>query len=313
MEQWGKGNHAPKTVRRYFHRTISHMPSVAIMDDLDPIARELLEKAGVEVLPPERYREAEAVIVRSRTKVNRDFIDSAPKLRLIVRAGVGLDNVDLKYAEEKGITVRNTPTATVVSVAELTLALMLAAARHLPKAHATTKAGMWEKKRLKGTELYGKTLGVVGMGRIGRAVAERARCFGMEVVYYDIVEVEGYRRLSLEELFAEANVVTLHLPLNEGTRGLINYDLMSRMREGAILINTARGGLIPTRDLMRVLEEGKITVALDVFEEEPPPPDLLKYDNLIVTPHIGAQTREAQRRAAEEAAKVVIEFFNEGT
>ncbi len=282
------------------------------MDDLDPIAREILERAGMEVLPPERYREAEAVIVRSKTKVDRRFIDSAPKLRLIVRAGVGLDNIDLKYAKDRGITVRNTPTATVVSVAELTFALMLAAARHIPKAHSTTKAGMWEKKRLKGVELHGKTLGVVGMGRIGRAVAERAKCFGMEVVYYDIVDVPGYRRLPLEELFAEADVVTLHLPLNEGTRGLINYDLMSRMKDGAVLINTARGGLIPTGDLIRILEEGRITVALDVFEEEPPPPDLLKYDNLIATPHIGAQTREAQRRAAEESAKVVVEFFNEG-
>ncbi len=282
------------------------------MDDLDPIAREILERAGMEVLPPERYREAEAVIVRSKTKVDRRFIDSAPKLRLIVRAGVGLDNIDLKYAKDRGIVVRNTPTATVVSVAELTFALMLAAARHIPKAHSTTKAGMWEKKRLKGMELHGKTLGVVGMGRIGRAVAERAKCFGMEVVYYDIVDVPGYRRLPLEELFAEADVVTLHLPLNEGTRGLINYDLMSRMKDGAVLINTARGGLIPTGDLIRILEEGRITVALDVFEEEPPPPDLLKYDNLIATPHIGAQTREAQRRAAEESAKVVVEFFNEG-
>ncbi len=288
------------------------MPSVAIMDDLDPIAGQILSEAGITVLPAERYREADAVIVRSRTKVDRRFIDSAPNLRLVVRAGVGLDNIDLKYAQEKGITVRNTPNATVVSVAELTLGLILAAARHIPKAHSSTKAGLWEKKKLKGMELYGKVLGIVGMGRIGRAVAERARCLGMEVIYYDVIDVPGYRKVSLEDLFSEADVVSLHLPLNEGTRGMINYSLMARMKEGAILVNTARGQLIPTGDLIRILEEGRITVALDVYEEEPPPPDLLKYENLIATPHIGAQTREAQRRAAEEAAKVVVEFFNEG-
>lgn len=282
------------------------------MDDLDPIAGQILSEAGITVLPAERYREADAVIVRSRTKVDRRFIDSAPNLRLVVRAGVGLDNIDLKYAQEKGITVRNTPNATVVSVAELTLGLILAAARHIPKAHSSTKAGLWEKKKLKGMELYGKVLGIVGMGRIGRAVAERARCLGMEVIYYDVIDVPGYRKVSLEDLFSEADVVSLHLPLNEGTRGMINYSLMARMKEGAILVNTARGQLIPTGDLIRILEEGRITVALDVYEEEPPPPDLLKYENLIATPHIGAQTREAQRRAAEEAAKVVVEFFNEG-
>lgn len=288
------------------------MPSVAIMDDLDPIAGQILSEAGITVLPAERYREADAVIVRSRTKVDRRFIDSAPNLRLVVRAGVGLDNIDLKYAQEKGITVRNTPNATVVSVAELTLGLILAAARHIPKAHSSTKAGLWEKKKLKGMELYGKVLGIVGMGRIGRAVAERARCLGMEVIYYDVIDVPGYRKVSLEDLFSEADVVSLHLPLNEGTRGMIDYSLMARMKEGAILVNTARGQLIPTGDLIRILEEGRITVALDVYEEEPPPPDLLKYENLITTPHIGAQTREAQRRAAEEAARVVVEFFNEG-
>ena len=282
------------------------------MDDLDPIAGQILSEAGITVLPAERYREADAVIVRSRTKVDRRFIDSAPNLRLVVRAGVGLDNIDLKYAQEKGITVRNTPNATVVSVAELTLGLILAAARHIPKAHSSTKAGLWEKKKLKGMELYGKVLGIVGMGRIGRAVAERARCLGMEVIYYDVIDVPGYRKVSLEDLFSEADVVSLHLPLNEGTRGMIDYSLMARMKEGAILVNTARGQLIPTGDLIRILEEGRITVALDVYEEEPPPPDLLKYENLITTPHIGAQTREAQRRAAEEAARVVVEFFNEG-
>ena len=295
-----------------FPRTISHMPSVAIMDELDPIARNILQEAGITVLSPERYTEAEAVIVRSRTKVDRKFMDSAPRLRLVVRAGVGLDNVDLAYARERGITVKNTPQATVVSVAELTIGLMIAAARHIPRAHSSTKAGLWEKKKLKGMELHGKVLGVVGMGRIGRAVAERAKCFGMEVVYYDLVDVPGYRKVDLPELFSTADVVSLHLPLNENTRGIINYDLMKRMKEGAILINTARGGLIPTEDLVRVLEEGKITVALDVYEEEPPPPHLLKYPNLIATPHIGAQTREAQRRAAEEAARIVVEFFNAG-
>jgi len=282
------------------------------MDDLDPVAERILRKGGMEILPPERYPEAHAIIVRSRTKVDRRFIDSAKNLRLIVRAGVGLDNIDLHYAQERGIVVRNTPKATVVSVAELTLGLMLAAARHIPKAHATTKAGLWEKKRLKGVELYGKTLGIVGLGNIGRAVAKRAEAFGMRVVYYDIYDAPEYEKLPLEELFSVSDIVSLHLPLNESTAGMIDYRLMSRMKDGAILINTARGGLIPTEDLIRILEEGRITVALDVYEKEPPPPELLIYENLIATPHIGAQTYEAQRRAAEEAARIVVDFFHEG-
>ena len=283
------------------------------MDPLDGIAFEILRENGFEVLPPEGFKRADAVIVRSGTKVDRNFMDAAENLKLVVRAGIGLDNVDIDYARKKGITVRNTPTATVVSVAELTFALMLAAARHIPKAHATTKAGMWEKKRLKGIELHGKTLGIVGMGRIGREVAKRAECFGMEVVYYDIVDVPGYRKLPLEEVFERSDIVSLHLPLNEKTRGMITYALMKRMKGGGVIINTARGGLIPTDDLLKILEEGRITVALDVYEEEPPPPALLKYENLITTPHIGAQTFEAQRRAAEEAARLVVEFFNEAT
>ncbi|NPB03943.1 MAG: hydroxyacid dehydrogenase [Thermotogae bacterium] len=287
------------------------MPSVAIMDDLDPVAKEILRGGGLTLLPPDRYMEAQAIIVRSRTKVDRNFIDSAPHLKLIVRAGVGLDNIDLKYARERGIVVLNTPKATVISVAELTFGLMLAAARHIPRAHSSTKAGMWEKKRLKGMELYGKRLGIVGMGNIGRTVAERAKAFGMKVTYYDIVEVPGWEKLNLPQLFSVSDVITLHLPLNDGTKGMINYELMSKMKDGAILINTARGGLIPTQDLIRILQEGRVTVALDVFEEEPPPPELLRFDNLIVTPHIGAQTREAQKRAAREAAEAVLKFFNE--
>jgi Phosphoglycerate dehydrogenase and related dehydrogenases len=286
------------------------MPSVVVMDDIDEEGLELLRERGFEILPRENFEEADAMIVRSSTKVNRELLDRCKNLKLVVRAGVGLDNIDVEYAKQKGIEVRNTPKATVISVAELTLGLILCALRMIPQAHTSTKGGNWEKKRFMGSELYGKRVGLVGLGNIGLEVAKRCEAFGAEVVYYDIFDREIYRKLNLEELFKTSDIVSLHLPLNPSTEGIINYDLLSLLKPNAILVNTARGNLIRKEDLLRFLKERKdVVVALDVFWKEPPEGEILELENVIFTPHIGAQTKEAQRRASTEAARIIIEFF----
>ncbi|MEO0195812.1 MAG: hydroxyacid dehydrogenase [candidate division WOR-3 bacterium] len=286
------------------------MPSVAIMDDIDDAGVELLKRNGFDVLRKEGFENADAIIVRSATRVNSEFIDRCKSLKLIVRAGVGLDNIDVEYAKSKGIEVRNTPRATSISVAELTLGLMLSALRMIPYAHLSTKAGKWEKKSLKGREIYGKVVGLVGLGNIGLEVAKRCEAFGAEIVYYDVVDRRVYKRLELGELFETANIVSLHLPLTDETRGIINYPLLMKLKEQAVIVNTARGELIPTHDLVKFLKERRdVIAALDVFESEPPPKEILELENVIITPHIGAQTKEAQLRASIEAAKVIIDFF----
>ena len=286
------------------------MPSVVVMDDIDEEGLELLREREFEILPRENFEEADAMIVRGATKVNRELLDRCKNLKLVVRAGVGLDNIDVEYAKQKGIEVRNTPKATVISVAELTLGLILSALRMIPHAHISTKGGSWEKKRFMGSELYGKRVGLVGLGNIGLEVAKRCEAFGAEVVYYDIVDREIYRKLNLEEIFRTSDIVSLHLPLNPSTEGIVNNDLLSLLKPNAILVNTARGNLIRKEDLLRFLKERKdVVVALDVFWKEPPEGEILELENVIFTPHIGAQTKEAQRRASTEAARIIIDFF----
>jgi D-3-phosphoglycerate dehydrogenase len=286
------------------------MPSVVVMDDIDEEGLELLRERGFEILPRENFEEADAMIVRGATKVNRELLDRCKNLKLVVRAGVGLDNIDVEYAKQKGIEVRNTPKATVISVAELTLGLILSALRMIPQSHISTKGGNWEKKRFMGSELYGKRVGLVGLGNIGLEVAKRCEAFGAEVVYYDIVDREIYRKLNLEEIFRTSDIVSLHLPLNPSTEGIVNYHLLSLLKPNAVLVNTARGNLIREEDLLRFLKERKdVVVALDVFWKEPPEGEILELENVIFTPHIGAQTKEAQRRASTEAARIIIEFF----
>lgn len=286
------------------------MPSVAIMDGIDEVAIQLLKDSGFDILPKDEFYKADAIIVRSATKVNKDFIDKCKNLKLIVRAGVGLDNIDVEYAKKLGIEVRNTPKATVISVAELTLGLILSAVRYIPFAHISTKSGKWEKNVFKGRELFGKTVGIVGLGNIGMEVAKRCESLGMEVIYYDTVDRGTYRKVELHKLFEEADIITLHLPLTPETHKMINYDLLSKIKDRGILINTSRGEIVDTRDLIRFLNERKdVIVALDVYENDRPDPDLLKLENVIFTPHIGAQTEEAQRRAAYEAANIIIDFF----
>ncbi len=280
---------------------------------------EVVEKTGMspEELAQELAKGYDAIVVRSATKVRKAAIDAAVGLRLIVRAGVGLDNIDVEYAREKGIEVRNTPRASTDSVAELALAHMLALARSLPQATISLREGKWEKKAFKGIELSGKTLGVIGIGRIGQAVARRALCLGMRVIAFDKFVKESpipeVRMVPLEELLGEADFVTLHVP-PDPAGPVIGQQEIARMKDGAYLINCARGGVVDEAALLAALNSGKLAGAgLDVFEEEPPKDmELLRHPKVSLTPHIGAQTREAQARVGDEVVDILLEFAKGG-
>ena len=258
--------------------------------------------------------EYEVVVVRSATKVTRKVIEAAPKLKLIIRAGIGLDNIDVEAAKEKGIEVANTPAATSISVAELTFGLMLAAVRRLGRASLSMKEHKWEKKALSGTELFGKTLGIIGFGRIGQEVAKRALAFGMKVIAYDVVAVKTdlpVRMVSFDELLSSADIITLHLPLTKETKHLISQAEIEKMKNGVIIINAARGGVVDEAALLEGLNKGKVRAAsLDVFEKEPPVDfSLIDHPEVFATPHIGAAAEEGQKRAGAEVVKILKEKY----
>lgn len=255
----------------------------------------------------------EAIVIRSATTIDADLIERAERLKVIGRAGVGIDNVDIDAATRRGIVVCNAPDSTVVSAAEHTIALLLALVRHVPQADASLRAGRWERSRFAGVELAGKTLGVVGLGRIGQQVARRAVGLGMHVVAYDpYVSVERFRELgvehvrTLDQLYAAADVLTMHLPLTDETRGLIDDAAIARMRDGVRLVNAARGDLVDEAALVRGLRSGKVAgAALDVFPTEPYDGALLELEQVVVTPHLAASTTEAQDRAGVLIAEQV--------
>ena len=256
--------------------------------------------------------EFNGTVVRSATKVTGRAIEAASNLELIVRAGIGLDNIDVKAAEAKGIQVANTPAATSISVAEHTFGLMLAAIRNHGKANLSMKEHKWEKKLLSGTELYEKTLGIIGIGRIGQEVAKRALAFGMKVIAYDVIEVKtdlDLKQVSWEELLTQADIITLHLPLTEKTKHMISDKEFEMMKDGVILINASRGGTVDEKALLKALDSGKVrAAALDVFEKEPPVEfSLIDHPNVIATPHIGAAAKEGQARAGMEVVKILKE------
>jgi D-3-phosphoglycerate dehydrogenase len=293
-------------------------------------ALEKLRSAGFEIVYEEYpsedrlvelIRDVDAVIVRSKPVVSRRVIEAGEKLKVIARAGVGLDNIDLEAAEEKGIKVFNAPSAPTESVAELAIGLMIAVLRKIAYADRKLREGVWAKKECLGHELRGKVLGVIGMGRIGTAVARIAyHGFGMKIIYYDVrkcpkeIEAElNAKCVDLDTLLRTADIVTIHVPLVPATRHMINEEKLRLMKKTAILINTARGGVVDTEALVKALREGWIAGAgLDVYEEEPLPPDhpLTKLDNVVLTPHIGANTVEAQERAGIEVAEKIIEYFS---
>ncbi len=256
----------------------------------------------------------DALIVRGQTKVTAAVMDAASQLKVVGRAGVGVDNIDLEAAKQHNITVVNAPSATTVAVAELALGLLLALAREIPRADAAMKQGQWLKKQFEGIELNGKTLGIIGFGRIGTEVGRLASAFGMNVVVYDPnvseqeLEQGSAEPVSLQDLFAWSDFISLHLPLNVQTRDLIGPQAFSQMKDGVRIISTARGGIIDEAALLEALKSGKVAgAALDVFGKEPPGlTELISHPRVICTPHIGAQTAEAQSRAAEDIAGEVL-------
>ena len=268
----------------------------------------------------EAIRDADGLIVRSGTEVTAEVLSSARRLRVIGRAGVGVDNIDVDAATERGVVVLNTPDANAISAAELTVAHMLALARHLPRADREVRSGSWSRGHLIGNELNGKTVGVIGFGAIGRLVAERARGLGMKVLGHDpfipaeVFRQQGVEAVDLNHLLGRADYVTLHCPLNDRTRGLIGAQELAEMKPAGRLINCARGGLIDEAALYEALAAGRIAGAgLDVFEQEPPAGSpLLELENIVLTPHLGASTREAQLAVGLAIARQVASFLQTG-
>jgi D-3-phosphoglycerate dehydrogenase len=251
-------------------------------------------------------------VVRSRTKIRQPLIDVCPNLKVIVRGGVGLDTIDAEYARSKGIEVMNTPKASSASVAELAIGLMFMLARSLYKATQTMKAEKWEKKAFEGDEIGGKILGLIGIGNIGKEVAQRASALGMKVVAYDpyVKEASGVQLQKLDEVLGAADYISLHLPKTKESAGMINADSFTKMKTGVRIVNCARGGIVDEGALLAALDSGKVAgAALDVFSEEPPTDwKLIHHENVICSPHIGAATREAQGRVGAEVAEKLIEF-----
>jgi len=305
--------------------------SILVCDELSPAALEIFRARGFEPVVALKQTEeqlvlrvqqgVQALVVRSATKVTRRVIEAASDLRAVGRAGVGVDNVDCDAASERGVIVMNTPGGNSIATAELALGLIFALARHIPRADRTTRGGSWEKKALTGTEITGKTLGVVGLGRIGRIVAERALGLRMKVLGYDpyldpaAATVPGVEFAPLDELCARADFVTLHVPLSNSTRNLLSRERIARMKRGARLVNCARGGLVDETALLEALESGHLAgAALDVLEEEPPRKGhpLLGREDVIVTPHMGASALEAQHAVAVEVAQAICDYFETG-
>jgi D-3-phosphoglycerate dehydrogenase len=256
----------------------------------------------------------DALIVRGRTKVNQAVFNAASKMKVVGRAGVGVDNIDLNAARSCQVAVVNAPIATTLAVAELTMGLMLSVVREIPRGDAGMKAGKWLKKELEGTELCGKTLGIIGYGRIGAAVGRRAAAFDMKVIGYDpllpadAIRERGAEPVTLDELFVQADIISLHIPLNDQTRGILNTAAFGKMKDGVRIVCAARGGVIDEASLLAALDSGKVAGAgLDVFATEPPgSTPLVVHPHLICTPHIGAQTIEAQQRAAVDISNEVL-------
>ena len=287
----------------------------------DPIAEqgiEILKNAGFEVvqktgLSPEELAKVipdfDGIIIRSATKVTKEVIDAANNLKVIGRAGIGLDNVDRDAAKERGVKVVNTPTATSISVAELALGMMFSAARRIPQASVSTKSSKWEKKKFKGFELYGKKLGIIGIGRIGSEMAKRAKALGMEVIAYDpYVKTSDYANIvDLDTLLKESDYISLHIPKTSETEHILDKKAFDKMKEGVVIINCARGGVVDENALYDAINDGKVRIAcIDVFESEPAKDNkLFDLEQVIVTPHIGAQTKEGQTRAGTQIAELV--------
>jgi len=302
------------------------MIRILAADGMEASAIRTLEESGFEVvnehyeLPElmEKIKEFDVVVVRSATKIREPLIDEALKtrrLKLVIRGGVGVDNIDVKYAEDKGISVRNTPNASSASVAELAIGHMFNIARHIHSANVTMREGKWNKKHYEGIELSGKTLGLIGFGRIAKEVAKRADALGMKVIYTNRSghkpENDPFRYVTMEELYKEADFISLHMPKIADRPYLIGKEEIEKMKDGVYLVNTARGGLIDEEALCDALDSGKVTAAaVDVFKEEPTKNErIYTHEKISLTPHTGASTVEAQLRIGEEIISIIKSFF----
>ena len=281
----------------------------------DPFSKDLpgrLKEFGEVTDDKNEIPDANVMLVRSATKVDREMIDSAKNLKLVIRGGVGIDNIDAEYCKEKGIIVKNTPEASSIAVAELTFAIMLAIQRNIVKAHNSTKNSEWLKKQLKGRELYGKTLGLVGIGRIGTEVAKRAKAFGMNVIATrESKEPSEYAEIvDLDELLEKSDFISFHVPLTEETRGMVNKENIEKMKDGVVIINNARGKVVNENDLAEALKSGKVGYAgIDVYQQEPPEGSpLLSVENVLLTPHLGAQTYENMDRIGDVVCEIIKDF-----
>jgi len=300
------------------------MGRVLVADPIEESAVAKLEAAGLEVVTrnhdtdgpiEEQIKGFDCVVVRSATKITKEVIDASDKLKLVVRAGVGLDNVDKAAAEAKGVVVQNTPEAPTVSVAEMVFSLMFSLARNITQADSSMKDERWEKKKLQGTELWNKTLGIVGFGRIGQEVAKRAKAFDMDVLAYDVIDIDeackevGAKRSDINTIIEQADYISLHVPLLPQTKGMIGEKELKTMKKTAYLINTSRGGVVNEKALLDALINGEIAgAALDVFENEPPVDwQLIKHPRLVATPHLASSTGEAQVRVGDLTVQKVID------
>jgi D-3-phosphoglycerate dehydrogenase / 2-oxoglutarate reductase len=308
------------------------VPKVLVCDVLAAPGLDVLERApGIEVvnrpsLSPEQLLEAirdvEGLVVRSGTKVTAEVIEAGEKLRVIGRAGIGVDNVDVAAASHRGIVVVNTPEGNNVTTAEHAVALLVSLARHVPQATASMKAGLWEKNRFQGMELYNRTLGLIGLGNIGRIVAERARGLGMRVIACDphiaseVAQKLDVELVTLEELAARADAISVHVPRTKETIGLVGGEFFARAKPGILVVNAARGGIVDEEALLEALESGRVRgAALDVFAVEPPPKDhpLIRHERVICTPHLGASTEQAQVNVSIAVAEQVRDYLLQAT
>jgi D-3-phosphoglycerate dehydrogenase len=305
---------------------------VLISDSVHPVAEEMLRSHDIEVdiYPDKTSDELREIvgsyhgwIVRSGTKVNADLIEAADALQVIGRAGVGVDNIDLEAATRRGVLVMNAPHGNTISTAEHTTSLLLSLARRIPEAYDSLKQGRWERKKFTGNEVFGKTLGIIGIGKIGRNVAERMLAFEMNVIGFDPVLSEdtaerlGIELVSFEELLERSDYITVHTPLNDQTRGMLNRDTLARCKEGVRIINCARGGIVDEQALLEAVKDGHVAgAALDVYSEEPPGEalrPLIVHPHVVTTPHIAASTGEAQRKVAEQITEQVISALQGGS
>ncbi len=304
---------------------------VLVSDALSEVGVKIFQETpGIEVdvitgLSPEELKEIigkyDALVIRSATKVTEDIIMAASNLKVIGRAGIGLDNVDIPVASRQGIVVMNTPYGNTITTAEHTIAMIMALSRNSPQATASLKDGKWEKKKFRGRELFNKTLGLIGVGNIGGIVADRAKGLKMKVIIYDpyikpeTIEELDVESVSLDELLKRSDYVTIHTPKTDETTNLINKETLAKMKKGAMLINCARGGIVNEDDLYEALKSGHLWgAAIDVFSTEPPGKNkLLELNNFICTPHLGASTSEAQVNVARDVAEQIVTYFLEGT